>query len=350
MIRSSQKRLGFTLVELLVVIAIIGILVALLLPAVQSAREAARRLQCMNHLKQLGLALHNYHDTAKAFPPAITFRSGEDPTQYNTIRTGWTISILPYIEQQALYDAIDVNQPISHTNNLRIRNVAVPGMLCPSEPNGKVKCARAGGEWARGNYGANVGMVNPRSTLAYTNSSSNDQWNPFQRGVMGANVSLDIGEIKDGTTNTIMLMELRVGLSTQDIRGTWAMGQCGANALCTCANNASGGGGPNTCVEGADDQQDSGGVNSSVGDTKMRQECMYVHASNNWQAFPRSAHEGGIMIALCDGSVRFLSDFVESGGGAGGCGVNSICSPSTYGTWQRIVASGDGLVVDGSKF
>ena len=350
MTRSSRSRLGFTLVELLVVIAIIGILVALLLPAVQSAREAARRLQCSNNLKQLALALHNYHDTAKAFPPAITFKSGEDPTQYNTVRPGWTISILPFIEQQALYDAVDKTQPLTHSNNQRIRSVRVPGMLCPSEPNGKVNCARAGGDWARGNYGANVGMVNPLATLAAGAAPSSDQWNPYQRGVMGANVSLEIGEIKDGTTNTLLLMELRAGLSPQDIRGTWAMGQCGANSLCTCANNASGGGGPNTCVEGADDQQDSGTVKSSVGDTKIKQECMYVHASNNWQAFPRSAHEGGVFVALADGSVRFLSDFVESGGSAGGCGVYSICNPSTYGTWQKIVASGDGLVADGSKF
>jgi hypothetical protein len=75
---------------------------------------------------------------------------------------------------------------------------------------------------------------------------------------------------------------------------------------------------------------------------------MYVHSSNNWQAFPRSSHEGGIFVGLADGSVRFVSDFVESKNGS--CCISCICNPATYGTWQKLIASGDGLVVDGSKF
>jgi hypothetical protein len=163
-------------------------------------------------------------------------------------------------------------------------------MACPSEPNGKIACSRAGGGWARGNYAANVGMVNPKSTAKNGAGAANDQWNPGQRGVMGANESLAIGEIKDGTTNTFLVLEMRTGLAAVDIRGTWALGQCGASAACSFGNNVGGGGGPNTCVEGADDQQDSGGVNSAIGDAKARQECMYQHASNNWQSFPRSSH------------------------------------------------------------
>jgi prepilin-type N-terminal cleavage/methylation domain-containing protein len=342
-------RSGFTLVELLVVIAIIGILVALLLPAVQSAREAARRMQCQNNLKQLALSLHNYHEAMKSFPPAITTQGSEDPTQYNSVRAGWTITLLPYVEQQTLYDALDLTQPMSAAVNQPGRATQLSFMLCPSEPNGKIKCSRAGGNWARGNYGANVGMVNPKATAAY--GSSTDQWNPGQRGVMGANVSLNIGEIKDGTTNTLLLLELRVGLSASDIRGTWAMGQCGASSLCSYGNNVSGGGSPNTCVNGADDQQDSGGTNSANGgDAVALQKCMKLDANNNWQSFPRSSHGAGVFVALADGSVRFISDFIESGGGNGNCGINSICNTSNYGTWQRIIASGDGMVVDGSKF
>lgn len=344
-------RLAFTLVELLVVIAIIGILVALLLPAVQQAREAARRLQCQNNFKQAALALHNYHDSYNVFPPAMTFKSGEDPTTYNTPRMGWTISILPQMEQQSLFDLFDLSQPLSSSGrNQQARSTQLPTMLCPSEPNGKVRCNRAGGDWARGSIGANVGLVNPKSTAAAGAAAGSDQWIATQRGVLGPNGSLNMGEIKDGTSNTFLLMELRVGLAAQDIRGTWAMAQCGANAVCSHGINASGGGGPNTCVEGADDQQDSGGVNSAIGDARAKQECMYLHASNNWQAFPRSNHEGGVFVALCDGSIRFISDYIETGGNAGGCCISCVCNPTTYGTWQRMIVSGDGLVVDGSKF
>lgn len=343
---SRSLRQAFTLVELLVVIAIIGILVALLLPAVQSAREAARRMQCQNNVKQLGLALHNYHDTVLSFPAAMTTVGSNDPTTYGDLRTGWTIAILPYIEQQTLYNSFDFTKGIHEDVNKLARSTQLSFMKCPSESNSKVACSRAGGSWARGNYGANVGMVNPKSTAKNGAGAGNDQWNPGQRGIMGANESLTIAEIKDGTSNTFMVLELRSGLAPVDIRGTWAMAQCGASALCSYGNNP--GGGPNTCLEGADDQQDSGGVNAAIGDARAKAECMFQHASNNWQSFPRSSHESGIFVGFADGSVRFISDFIEQANGS--CGISSICNPNTYGTWQKLIASGDGLVIDGSKY
>ncbi len=122
--RRLRPQHGFTLVELLVVIAIIGILVALLLPAVQAAREAARRMQCSNNLKQLGLAMHNYHDTYKTLP----FGCG-----YHVARTGtWGVAILPYIEQQNLFDRFDFNVPMSHGNNQPAVTTVVETFICPS--------------------------------------------------------------------------------------------------------------------------------------------------------------------------------------------------------------------------
>lgn len=344
------QRRGFTLVELLVVIAIIGILVALLLPAVQSAREAARRMQCQNNVKQLGLALHNYHDTVGVFPPAIITPGAAgtvNPTQYNTLGPGWTIAILPYAEQQNLYNSFDFTKPINDAANLSPRSTRIPFMQCPTESQGKIACSRAGGSWARGNYGANVGMVNPQSTAKNNNGSGNNQWVPGQRGVMGANESLSIGEITDGTTNTFLVLELRTGLAAVDIRGTWAMAQCGASSVCSYGNNSSAGS-PNICEQEADDLQDGSNVRSAIGDARAIAECMVPHNSNNWQAHPRSNHEGGIFVGLADGSVRFVSDFIESKNGS--CCISCICNPTTYGTWQRLIASGDGLVVDGSKF
>ncbi|HTN77756.1 MAG TPA: DUF1559 domain-containing protein, partial [Pirellulaceae bacterium] len=247
MTAKNPLRRGFTLVELLVVISIIGVLVGLLLPAVQSARESARRMQCQNNLKQLSLAVRNYESSMKSLPPAITTQGTEKPVTYDTLRPGWTIAILPYMEQQNLYDLVDRTQPMNAASNLPVRSVRLAAYVCPTETNSRTPCSRASGNWARGNYGANVGMVNPQSTAAYGAGSGNDQWIGTQRGVMGANAALKMAQIKDGTSNTIMLMELRSGLSASDIRGTWAMGQCGANALCTTANNVSGSGGPNTC-------------------------------------------------------------------------------------------------------
>lgn len=119
-------RRAFTLVELLVVIAIIGVLVALLLPAVQAAREAARRTQCSNHLKQLGLGIHNYHDTVNRMP----FASG-----WSIARTGtWAAFILPQIEQQNLYQKFDFNVAMNHANNTAAVTTVVKVFICPSDP------------------------------------------------------------------------------------------------------------------------------------------------------------------------------------------------------------------------
>src|SRR6476620_7242903 len=123
-----MKRSAFTLVELLVVIAIIGVLVALLLPAVQAAREAARRMQCSNHLKQIGLALQNYHDHYHSLPPAYVADADGKPMH------SWRVLILPYLEQKALYDKYNFNEPWNGPNNSKLHNEVVRVFCCPSRP------------------------------------------------------------------------------------------------------------------------------------------------------------------------------------------------------------------------
>jgi prepilin-type N-terminal cleavage/methylation domain-containing protein len=148
-------RLGFTLVELLVVIAIIGILVALLLPAIQSAREASRRSACGNNLKQLGVALHNYENTYKALPIHYGQGGNAAGTPYNNTNGGrsWFVAILPYIEQQALYDQITPG-PLTDPANTTVAATKLPALLCPSD--GQNLGGRMGGRANVGATGANT--------------------------------------------------------------------------------------------------------------------------------------------------------------------------------------------------
>ncbi|MBR4752738.1 MAG: DUF1559 domain-containing protein [Thermoguttaceae bacterium] len=132
------KNKGFTLVELLVVIAIIGIMIGLLLPAVQSAREAARRMECLNNMKQLGLALHNYHDVNGAFPSAWRGygADGRTPNVYGDPGWGWGAAILPFMEQTPLYQNVDLKRSIADPYNRQARETFLKAFHCPSEPNG----------------------------------------------------------------------------------------------------------------------------------------------------------------------------------------------------------------------
>jgi prepilin-type N-terminal cleavage/methylation domain-containing protein/prepilin-type processing-associated H-X9-DG protein len=355
---------GFTLVELLVVIAIIGILVALLLPAVQAAREAARRSQCQNNIKNLALAVLNYHDVKDRFPAAQIYyfrddlvKKGGGPQRNQYFGPNWVIEILSYIEEPAVYDAFDLKKPISDEVNRPARGTKIETMLCPSDI-GNVEPFRSlsygGDNWARGNYAANSSLYHMfpgNFSVDPFKKSPNLYWwdgEPWTRGVMGLNLALSLKDITDGTSKTVMLGEVRIGMADVDPRGVWAIGWPGSSSL--WAHSTDDAEGPNSCgVDASPDNifQDDA-ITDAVGVEVLRMECMLSGSGGGGssQASPRSRHPGGVHMALCDGSVRFIHDSIETHEGI----AEPAIREEQLRTFERLMASQDGQVLDESQY
>jgi prepilin-type N-terminal cleavage/methylation domain-containing protein len=198
-----MRRRGFTLIELLVVIAIIAILVALLLPAVQQAREAARRTQCRDHLKQLGLALHNYHDSHRVLPPGYLYRPDQTSSPVsNGAGFSWAAMILPYIEQTALYQQLDFNVPIYDTKNITPREKIVILYLCPTDGVSFDNFVEMGPTPERYAMASYVGNFGPPDLDANQEQRS---------GVFSRNSRTRMRDISDGTSQTLMVGERENG-------------------------------------------------------------------------------------------------------------------------------------------
>lgn len=286
-----MKRQGFTLVELLVVIAIIGVLIALLLPAVQQAREAARRMQCTNHLKQWGLAFHNYHDTVNTFPFGAT----------NDKRHTWVVSLWPYIEQNALADAYDDNKGFYEEPNI-VQNTldgvlanVIPLYHCPSMDGGKMNTSDA--YWrARVHYAVNYGNV----TIPNGGPTTDSGRAPFgfdgPQGALGEKPrTSNFASFVDGTSNTMLMAELRAHADdgATDHRG---------DAL----NDDAAGGGFMTVLT----------PNSSAADVTSGSWCLdkpeigLPCTTGNEHHAARSRHPGGVHALLADGAVKFVAETI----------------------------------------
>jgi prepilin-type N-terminal cleavage/methylation domain-containing protein/prepilin-type processing-associated H-X9-DG protein len=314
-------RPGFTLVELLVVIAIIGVVVSLLLPAVQAAREAARRIQCQNHLKQLALAVTNYADTLRVFPAsAIVDTTQQKYEPKSGTMLSWTVLILPYAEQGNLHQQFNFNLSALAQSNAEPQAVQPAILLCPSDQaKGRFlqdEKLTAGKRVGKGNYAAWVSPYHVEFQARYRAALTSHR--SHTHGVLSA----------DGTSTTLMLSEVLTRNQQRDERGAWAIGWNGSSQLAFDLHNVGkvelvgAGFDPDLAHLGTSQPPNNQGPNLDVlydcvapAEAQLqRMPCNTWEESgplNYLSSAPRSRHPGGVNVAYVDGHISFLPDQVD---------------------------------------
>ncbi len=353
---TARVRSAFTLVELLVVIAIIGILIALLLPAVQAAREAARRSQCVNNLKQLGLGLQNYHDVQRAFPPGCTGTT--TGTVNNSGRISPFIPLLPYMEQAALYDQIRAGGngappygPAGWSSWVNW-NVQVPGILCPSDTRAQPAPGAVGENNYAFSHGDSINNI-------YLWNTDPQVW---ARGMFTNSRSVTLAMVTDGTSNTIIVSErLRAnfgasgGATNVSVKTGLIPQLAGVNTspgICLTTANGPYYANPSQAVgyfgtNWTDCETMRCGFNTVL--PPNAPSCSVVNTfcsgCGNQDAqggtfSVSSNHPGGVNGVMVDGSVRFINEGINTGNL--GMAEVSSAGPSPYGVWGAMGSkSGD---------
>ncbi|MDR2757668.1 MAG: DUF1559 domain-containing protein, partial [Planctomycetaceae bacterium] len=351
---------GFTLVELLVVIAIIGVLIALLLPAVQAAREAARRTQCTNNIKQLSLSLHNFHDTQERFPCGnrdpfwSRFKQKDAPTTsmgYSDYY-GFFILLLPFIEQSGVYETIvSENTTLSNTsgkinllhpgNDALFNTFEIDNIRCPSDRYAKMKKSN---EMCRASYSG-----------CWGDSVFNYRSGTYIRGILfNANTDgkvIGFNAASDGTSNTITISESLCGKNDNEIEQKVRIGVARDTSVTDMT--------PQQCL----DTKGTGGDFKTGIDAYGRKGCRWAHSAIGYSGFQTilapnspscadsgtdwsaeqtgyisasSGHSGGAVAGLLDGSVRFISDTIDCGSNLTTRPAVTITGESPFGVWGAL--------------
>ncbi|OHB79093.1 MAG: hypothetical protein A2V98_04015 [Planctomycetes bacterium RBG_16_64_12] len=312
----KSARPAFTLVELLVVIAIIGILIALLLPAVQAAREAAHRMQCSNNLKQFGIAMHTYHDTFRCFPPGFMVVDDQ-----GSVAGGWAwgVFLMPYIEQSPLQGTLSVtkytlSQVVFDPALLPMLQMKLSVFTCPSSPMEPLRQFRGPGSQM-------VATANYTCSRGFFSYNGNTHLLKKNDGVFYGESATKIRDVTDGTSNTIALGE-RTVLPSQATDPTKWPSWCGPGGL---------------------------GIGSTVSSCVADK----MNHPTNMHSFS-SHHPGGANFCFTDGSVRFLSETIPSSGGGVASGNNGnhadfvqAAEQGLVGVYQLLGVINDGQAIPG---
>jgi type II secretory pathway pseudopilin PulG len=286
-----KHRPGFTLVELVTVVFVITTLLVLLAPAIHQAQQDARRDACKNNLKQVGLAMHNYHDTHLCFPPGWT---GHHPTAGEEGRYGWGMFLTPFLDQASVYS--QVNFKDQQPYKAKVTQTALPVFRCPADTTEVLNSFRGG--FGTSNYSANFGSVAPPRWLDAGLSSNWPGQPPTPQktdGICWWNSNCKLRNITDGSSNTLHVGERSVASAA----GIWM------------------------------------GVRGNNYESDQVTDCSPGHEINSGVASFSSAHTGGALFLICDGSVHFISETIDSG----------IRDDGRPGTFQRLGSRHDSQIV-----
>ena len=334
------RRTAFTLMELLVVIAVIAILVAILLPAVQYAREAARRSTCNNNLRQIIVALLNYETKHKVFPPGGIDHADLTNSTLCTAAGGCTLNfgrhsdrrasffvlLLDVIEQENAYNACNFKLPIRAPQNTTTTMVKISSYVCPSDEGGEKLLTASSdppnplsGSIRKGNYAGNYGSAGWDFDLQFVKKPL------WPKGLFGQSSSVKVAEIQDGLSHTVALAEILSSKATDDCRGAMALGVMGASAFSSRSDDS------NTDLQLTPNKwpTDKSGdrvpfcnnIDPKFPCTQVADEAAALQPMSAriqlrpslQGAAPRSAHRGGVWTALADGSTRFVADTINPG-------------------------------------